>query len=129
MFCAPAIAKTMYDRQKFNVVPSYEPLAYAATQEDWLRFQGLVTAWQQERGAMSSITEGATCPAYQGIIGMGDIAVPFLLATLRSEGDEPDQWFWALKAITGVDPVRDADRGNYRAMADAWLSWGARVGL
>lgn len=96
--------------------------------EDWLKFQSLVAQWQQERGATSSITEAAMCPAYQSILGMGPAAVPLLLAQLQSEGNEPDQWFWALKAITRMDPVRDEDRGDYVAMARAWLMWAANTG-
>lgn len=92
--------------------------------EDWLKFQQLVANWQQEKGAMSSITEAALCPAYQSIIGLGPDAVPFLLAQLESEGDEPDQWFWALRAITRANPVDEADRGDFVRMARAWLQWG-----
>jgi len=77
---------------------------------------------------MSSITEGAACPAYQSIIGMGPIAIPMIMDTLQAEGDEPDQWFWALKALTGADPVSEEDRGNYRAMTASWLDWGKRAG-
>lgn len=91
--------------------------------DDWLKFQSLVARWQTERGAMSSITEAAICPAYQSIIGMGESALGFIFHQLRSEGDEPDQWFWALKAITGADPVRSEDRGNYQRMSEAWLAW------
>jgi hypothetical protein len=91
--------------------------------EDWLKFQRLVEQWQAERGAMSSITEAVLCPAYQSIIGMGESALPFIFAQLKSEGDEPDQWFWALKAITGADPIRPEDRGNYPLMSAAWLEW------
>ena len=57
-------------------------------------------------------------PAYQQIIGMGTDAIPFIVEELRQT---PDQWFWALKAITGEDPVDPADRGRVRRMADAWL--------
>ena len=91
--------------------------------EDWLKFRCLAEEWRAQRGAMSSITEAAACPAYQSIIGMGETAVPFILAQLESEDDEPDQWFWALKAITGADPVRHEDRGDYVAMAKSWLQW------
>jgi len=91
--------------------------------EDWLKFKRLVTEWRSQRGAMSSITEAAMCPAYQSIIGMGEIALPFILVQLESEGDDPDQWFWALRAIAGVDPVTDKDRGDYSKMAEAWLAW------
>jgi hypothetical protein len=92
--------------------------------EDWLKFQNLVGEWRQQRGAMSSITEAALCPAYQSIIGMGPAVVPFILSQLESEGDEPDQWFWALMALTGANPVREENQGDYRQMAQAWLEWG-----
>lgn len=85
--------------------------------------------WQIERGATSSITEMAACPAYQSIIGMGPTAIPLIIAQLRAEGDEPDQWFWALKAITpGDDPVQDEDRGNYSRMAQSWIQWATNNG-
>jgi hypothetical protein len=90
------------------------------------QFQALVIQWHHERGAMSSITEAALCPAYRCIIGMGMIALPMILSQLKSEGDDPDQWFWALKAITGADPVADEDRGDFVAMAQKWLEWAAQ---
>jgi len=55
---------------------------------------------------------------------MGDVAIPLILAELRSEGDEPDHWFWALHAITDTDPVKEEDRGNIVKMGAAWLKWG-----
>src|SRR5579863_2233603 len=92
-------------------------------------FQRLVARWQRERGATSSITAIATCPAYQEIIAMGPVAIPLIFAQLEKEGDEPQMWFWALKALTrGKDPVRDEDRGDFRAMARAWLKWGRTHG-
>jgi hypothetical protein len=60
-------------------------------------------------------------PAYQQIIGLGNEAVPLLLRELKKE---PDHWFWALKAITGVDPVEPTQRGRVKEMAGAWLRWG-----
>jgi|ERR1043165_2041316 hypothetical protein len=84
------------------------------------RFRELARQWKEATLLMSSITEMATHPAYQQIIGMGHAALPWIFAELRRE---PDQWFWALKAITGVDPVAAADRGNMRALAQAWLAW------
>jgi hypothetical protein len=63
--------------------------------------------------------------AYQKIIGLGAAAVPLLLAELRRE---PDDWFWALHAVTGADPVPEANRGNLPAMTEAWLQWGREKG-
>jgi hypothetical protein len=37
---------------------------------------------------------------------------------------EPDQWFWALQAITEEDPVPPPSRGKVREMALAWIEWG-----
>lgn len=90
----------------------------------WANFQSLVQQWRRERGAMSSITEMSMLPAYQKLIGMGEEAIPLMLAQLRAEGDDPDQWFWALRAITGANPVRPEDQGDVVRMAAAWLKWG-----
>lgn len=89
-------------------------------------FRELIKEWHVERGASSSITEIAMCPAYQRIIAMGEPAVLLILRQMESEGDEPDMWFWALRAITNVDPITDDIRGDVIAMSDAWLDWGRR---
>ena len=96
--------------------------------EDSRRFQRFAREWQSQRGAMSWVTEMAMCPAYQGIIGMGPIAIPLILARLESEGDEPDYWFWALRSLTGENPVTAEHRGNIVKMAQAWLEWGRNSG-
>lgn len=96
--------------------------------EDWLRFQELVIRWRQERGITSSITEMALSPAYQSIIGMGEKAIALILAEMRREGENPDQWFWALQSITGANPVKEQDRGDYLAMAHSWLLWAEKEG-
>ena len=59
-------------------------------------------------------------PAYQHVIGMGSLALPFILAELERE---PDHWFWALKAITGEDPVAEEQRGDVLGMTKTWLEW------
>jgi hypothetical protein len=129
-FCVPAtVGPTVYSGQElFQSIATAEPAALATTQEDWLIFKRLVKEWQEQRGAMSSITEAVLCPAYQSIIGMGADAVRFIFAQLLDEGDEPDQWFWALKAITGADPVKDEDRGDFVKMGASWLEWAKNEG-
>lgn len=94
-----------------------------ATSADSLptRFQQLVHRWKQEAGPSSSVETLAMHPAYQRIIGLGPDAVPLLLAELERE---PDHWFWALRAITGENPVLPEHRGKLRLMADDWLAWG-----
>lgn len=87
------------------------------------RFRKLAAWWREETALAASALETCTHPAYQQIIGMGQAAVPLILEDLKSE---PDHWFWALKAITGQDPVPPEHRGDIRAMSADWLDWGAK---
>ncbi len=89
------------------------------------RFKVLGEQWRQATAFMSSLSDMVTHPTYQQIIGMGGEAVPLLLEELKRQ---PDHWFWALKAITGEDPVSEAIRGNVDAMREAWLAWGREHG-
>jgi hypothetical protein len=77
-----------------------------------IKFMRLVAEWKSETSITSSITEMVLHPSYQNIIGMGDTAVPLILSQIESEGDDPDQWFWALQSITGADPIPEEDAGN-----------------
>jgi hypothetical protein len=65
-------------------------------------------------------------PAYQSIIAMGPIAVPWLLDRLQIN---PDHWFVALRIITGVNPVPPESRGRFKEMTAAWLEWGRKEGF
>lgn len=95
------------------------------TDDDVSRFQSLAQRWKTETAHVSNIGKKALHPAYQEIIGMGKAAIPLLLAELRRE---PDDWFWALYAITGAQPVPAENRGNLKEMAAAWLQWGVVQG-
>jgi len=89
------------------------------------RFERLAAAWRSETQFCSTVLEIATNPSYQQIIGMGRVAIPFILTELSRQ---PDHWFWALKAITGKDPVPESDKGDLQRMTQAWLIWGVRNG-
>ena len=56
---------------------------------------------------------------------MGAIAIPFILSELKKKAGH---WFWALKSITGEDPVLPEHRGRIKQMAEAWLWWGKKQG-
>src|SRR5947209_5156264 len=91
-----------------------------------LRFATLAARWYEESAPLSSVSQMAMLPAYQEIIGMGREAVPLLLRELQKE---PGHWFWALRAITGEDPIPPDSHGNVREMAAAWLGWGRQHGF
>ncbi len=89
-------------------------------------FSRLAASWKGDTMFSSSVHQIATHPAYQQIIGLGRVAVPLILRSLQRE---PDHWFWALRAITGIDPVPAESRGDLRMMQTAWLTWGQSAGL
>ena len=101
-------------------VQTLEPTAVIKT-----RFDELTQDWKRDTRMTSSTTEMSMHPAYQQIIGMGERALPLIFRELQQA---PSHWFWALRAITGDDPVPEADLGRVPAMRQAWLDWGRRNG-
>jgi hypothetical protein len=90
------------------------------------RFQRLAADWKHQSRFLSNTAQMALLRPYQAIIGMGLHAVPLILEELKRE---PDQWFWALEAITEANPVPPDAAGNVRQMAQAWIDWGRQQGL
>jgi hypothetical protein len=94
-------------------------------------FQDLQSEWRKERNPLSSLAwYNVRNASYQRIIGMGKAALPFILQELRRElkQGEPDDWFPALWAITGDNPVPPGNQGKMQEMAKAWIEWGLRNG-
>ncbi len=89
------------------------------------RFTKLVATWKAARGHSSSINAWVKLPAYRAIIDLGPAVVPLLLQELERE---PDHWFWALKELSGENPVTAESRGNVVEMAKCWIQWGKAKG-
>lgn len=89
------------------------------------RFRYLVETWKAETGHISNISKKCVHPAYQEIIGMGEGVIPFVLRDLKTTRAD---WFWALTAITGQNPIPESDEGKVAKMAEAWLLWGRAKG-
>jgi hypothetical protein len=90
------------------------------------RFRRLAAEWKERSRFLSNTAQMALLWPYQGIIGMGNPVVPLILQELERE---PDQWFWALQAITQENPVPPEAAGNVRLMAQGWIEWGKQRGL
>jgi hypothetical protein len=90
------------------------------------RFQRLAAEWKERSRYLSNTAQMALLEPYQRIIGMGPLVLPLILEELRRE---PDQWFWALEAITEQNPVPPEAMGKVRLMAQAWVHWGEQQGL
>lgn len=84
------------------------------------RFNRLADTWQKETLLSSNIGLIQSNPSYLGIIAMGKDSLPYIFERMRHN---PDHWFIALNAITGVNPVQEADRGDVEAMTESWLRW------
>jgi len=88
-------------------------------------FKKFAEEWRIETGMLSLVTQKSMHQAYQRIIGMGQPVIPLILRDLEQK---PDHWFWALRAITGDNPVKPEQRGRMRQMAQAWIEWGKEHG-
>ena len=89
-------------------------------------FNNLYSEWKRDTILDSNVSNIATHPAYQRIIGMGAGALPYIFRALRADADH---WFWALRSITGVNPVPPEYRGDIARMREFWLDWGKVHGL
>lgn len=89
-------------------------------------FRGFAAEWRRATRFQSSLDLITSHPAYRAVVDLGDEVVPLILRELKTR---PEPWFAALREIAHADPVRPADRGNMRAMTDAWLRWGRDHGL
>ena len=89
-------------------------------------FAELVSDWKSKSKYMSNSVQMPTVWSYQQIIGMGQPAIPLILAELQREADH---WFWALEAISGENPVAQENAGDVSLSAKAWLDWGRAKGL
>jgi hypothetical protein len=85
-----------------------------------LKFNRLARQWRKETSFTSSVEDICTNGAYQEIIGMGDIAIPYILRELETH---PANWFWALTAITGANPVSAPFQGTFAEAIQSWLDW------
>ena len=87
------------------------------------RFLELKERWRQETAFISSPKDLFSHPAYQQIIGLGPQAVPLVLSALQAE---PGLWLWALRAMTGANPIPDGFDGGTQQIAELWLDWARR---
>ncbi len=92
------------------------------------RFIELAARWKNETLLKSYTGDIVLNDAYQRILAMGPVVVPYIFAQLQSEGDRPQYWFWALERLTDADPVPKEDRGSAKKMRLHWLGWATENG-
>lgn len=106
-----------------NVIKGFFDHYYAPISREsiYQKFYKLKTKWENETKLVSSTTEMVLHPSYQEIIGLGRSVLPYILNDLK---ENRNHWFWALKSITGCDPIPQEHIGNIRKMAEVWVQWG-----
>lgn len=108
--------------QVLDATHSNENYAGATAESELQReFDRLASQWIEETKFLSSVNDIILHPSYMRIIGMGQQVLPLILRRLAQR---TEFWFWALKFITGADPVTEDIRGNVQAIRQAWLDWG-----
>jgi len=112
--------------QKAEIKQSISPSRRLRALDLQAQFNHFADVWKQDTAHLSNITRKSMHPAYQRIIGMGRVAVPFMLEEFRK--GKLDDWFWALSAITGENPITEDVAGHVERMAEAWLRWGRMNG-
>lgn len=88
------------------------------------RFSDLAAQWHRETDHLSTMTDIILHPAFLQIIGMGEIALPFILKEL--EETRSGHWFTALESIAGERIA--TDEMSYDEAVRAWLQWGHQRG-
>ena len=96
--------------------------------DDELRreFSLLADEWHEATDHLSSPNQIAMQFAYQRIIGKGWRVLPLIFEDLEARGG---QWYWALRAITGENPVPETHVGRIKLMKQDWLDWASVHGL
>lgn len=79
----------------------------------------LLKRWREETAYLSSSSAITGHPAYQELIELGPVALPFLFRDLEQTGD--GYLSKALTALTGAHPIPADERGQVRKIAETWL--------
>jgi hypothetical protein len=99
---------------------------------DWIKFGDLVAQWKQNYESWRSFSgDLMRDPSFSRMVGMGPVAIPFILQEMRKDVDNSailDNWFYALWVITGKNPIPPEARGKPREMANAWIEWSVNEG-
>lgn len=90
------------------------------------KFKHLVERWEAATEKLSAVVLKTDHHTYHEIAGLGEDAVPFLLAKLESE---PALWLNALRQAARIDPVHPKHKGNPENMAADWFGWARSRGI
>lgn len=85
-----------------------------------MEFNRLAERWKQNSKIYSLAYLVWNDKNYLKILGMGEKALPFILKDLEKTRSH---WAHALRQITGENPVKKEDEGDWGKMTTSWLDW------
>lgn len=88
--------------------------------EEFKKFLTLKNKWKSETCYFSSSISIFNNSAYREIINLGSKSIPWIIRELKKTDDH---WFFALKEITGVNPVNPINYGIIPKMKEDWVNW------
>lgn len=103
-----------------STVPTQQPSATLPGEGIKEEFPRLAAEWETAVAHHSSTAVQNNHPAYQKMIGLGPAVVPLLL---RDMEEHHTHWFYALREITGANPIPPSSTGNIPRMVETCLRW------
>lgn len=92
-------------------------------QTTFRKFVKLKNKWKYETLFSSSGTEIISNSAYQNIIDIGFMAVPWIIREMKKSDEH---WFYALEKITGENPIKEGNIGKIDEMKKDWINWASK---
>ena len=83
-------------------------------------FNSIKEMWWSETKNISIPSEKYKNKYYQEIINFGKNIIPYLLEDLDTPNGD---WIYALNKITGENPVKSENIGQFHKMKQDWINW------
>ncbi|NAY91713.1 hypothetical protein GTQ34_07280 [Muricauda sp. JGD-17] len=84
------------------------------------KFLKLKDQWLEETMFASNSSDIFSNSAYEQIISMGELAIPWIIRDLKRSNNH---WFYALRNITGENPIPQEHAGAIDQMKEDWVDW------
>ncbi|MBG6060994.1 hypothetical protein IWX83_000768 [Flavobacterium sp. CG_9.1] len=88
--------------------------------QEFKHFLQLKDKWKSETLYYSSSSQIFNNSAYREIIALGSKTIPWIIRELKKTNDH---WFYALKKISGENPVNPDHYGIITKMKEDWIEW------
>lgn len=88
--------------------------------QEFKHFLQLKDKWKSETLYYSSSSHIFNNSAYREIISLGSKTIPWIIRELKKTNDH---WFYALKKISGENPIKPDHYGVITKMKEDWIEW------